>query len=50
MTTTELAEKRAKGICFQCDEKFLPGHRCSSKTLQVLILGDEDEDKDELKG
>ncbi|KAJ9536073.1 hypothetical protein OSB04_un000758 [Centaurea solstitialis] len=42
LTATELAEKRAKGLCFRCDSKFAPGHKCSSKTLQVLIIDDVD--------
>lgn len=50
MTAAELAEKRAKGICFRCDGKFSPGHRCPNKSLQVLILGDVDEDEDEPEG
>jgi len=24
----DLDERRAKGLCFWCDEKFMPGHRC----------------------
>lgn len=24
----EMAERKAKGLCFNCDETFLPGHRC----------------------
>ena len=24
----DLDEKRAKGLCFWCDEKFIPCHRC----------------------
>lgn len=31
LTEAELAEKRSKGLCFKCDEKFVPGHRCPSK-------------------
>lgn len=44
LTDAEMVEKRSKGICFRCDEKFAPGHICASKTLQVLLVGDEDED------
>ncbi|GJZ44138.1 ankyrin repeat-containing protein [Tanacetum coccineum] len=47
LTDAEFANKRAKGICFWCDEKFGPGHRCPRKTLQVLLVGDEDEIEDE---
>lgn len=24
----ELQKRREKGLCFNCDEKFVPGHRC----------------------
>ncbi|GKA27344.1 putative mitochondrial protein, partial [Tanacetum coccineum] len=48
LTETELADKRSKGLCFRCDEKFTIVHRCPSKTLQVLLVMDEeDEDNDE---
>ncbi|GKB95105.1 ty3-gypsy retrotransposon protein, partial [Tanacetum coccineum] len=37
LTEAEFTEKRSKGLCFKCDEKFLPGHRCPTKTLQVSL-------------
>ncbi|GKB14724.1 putative mitochondrial protein, partial [Tanacetum coccineum] len=48
LTDAEFADKRAKGICFRCDEKFGPEHRSLGKTLQVLLVGEEDEIEDEL--
>ena len=27
---------REKGICYNCDEKFTPGHRCAEKKLYLL--------------
>ncbi|GKC58538.1 ty3-gypsy retrotransposon protein, partial [Tanacetum coccineum] len=36
------AEKRSKGLCFKCDEKYGPGHQCKSKSLQVLWVDEED--------
>lgn len=52
LTEAEFADKRAKGLCFKCDGKFAPGHRCPSKTLQVLIVdedvqGESDEEGDD---
>ncbi|GJW03450.1 ty3-gypsy retrotransposon protein [Tanacetum coccineum] len=38
LTETEFADKKAKGLCYRCDEKFLPGHRCPAKTLQLLVI------------
>jgi len=28
LTTTEMVERREKGLCFNCDEKISRGHRC----------------------
>ncbi|XXG54039.1 hypothetical protein AAC387_Pa03g2016 [Persea americana] len=28
LSYAELKERRDKGLCFNCDEKFGPGHRC----------------------
>ena len=39
----EIIEKRAKGLCYRCDEKFVLGHRCKLRELQVLmVLNDEE--------
>lgn len=32
----ELEEKRAKGLCFKCNETFTRGHQCKQKQLYVL--------------
>ena len=40
----EFEERRLKGLCFWCDDKFVPGHRCKNKRLYSLsILEDEEE-------
>ena len=39
---SELQEKREKGLCHNCDQKWSPSHRCRSKF--PLLLGTEDED------
>lgn len=31
LTSAEYNEKRAKGICFWCDAKYEPGHKCRGK-------------------
>ena len=28
LSPMEMKERRDKGLCFNCDEKFAPGHRC----------------------
>lgn len=32
----EMQRRRAQGLCFNCDDKFLPGHKC--KVPQLLLL------------
>lgn len=38
LTDEEVLRKRELGLCFRCDEKFGPNHRCKRKELKVLIL------------
>ncbi|MFS7961699.1 putative retrotransposon gag domain-containing protein [Helianthus anomalus] len=52
LTSDELEQKRAKGECFWCTERFVPGHKCKKKQLYILEVVDdekqateEDEDK-----
>lgn len=33
-------KKKAKNLCFWCDERFTPGHRCKKKQLYVLQIKD----------
>lgn len=40
LTMAELTERKQKGLCFYCDQKYEPDHRCQKKKLFVL-LGDE---------
>ncbi|GJV57762.1 hypothetical protein Tco_1458767 [Tanacetum coccineum] len=47
---TELADKQSNGLCFKCNEKFTIGHQCPSKTLQVLLVMDEEDEDDDLEG
>lgn len=32
----EMQVRKAKGLCFNCDEKFTPNHRCVTKRLLLL--------------
>jgi len=37
----EMAERRAKGLCFKCGGKYHPTlHKCPERSLRVLILGE----------
>ncbi|XP_050908813.1 uncharacterized protein LOC127122537 [Lathyrus oleraceus] len=41
LNPTEMQQRRTQGLCFNCDERFHPGHRCKSK--QFLLLLDTDD-------
>ncbi|XP_031256097.1 uncharacterized protein K02A2.6-like [Pistacia vera] len=43
LSEADIQYKRERGLCFQCDEKFGPNHRCRSKSLQILLVLDDDE-------
>ena len=49
----EEREKRAKGLCFKCDTKYMPrhrctpGHRCTDKTLNSTVMYTKDWDNNE---
>ncbi|XP_058769067.1 uncharacterized protein LOC131642924 [Vicia villosa] len=40
LNNSQLQERRAQGLCFNCDEKFIPGHKCASKFF--LLLAEDD--------
>ena len=42
LTPAEMDERRAKGLCFNCDEKFARGHRC--KRLFYIQSADAEEE------
>lgn len=44
LTTDEMAERRLKGLCFNCPENFSRDHasKCSMKGIYLLELTDED--------
>ncbi|KAG8380288.1 hypothetical protein BUALT_Bualt06G0000100 [Buddleja alternifolia] len=44
LTPQEMDEKRAKGLCFLCDEKYTFGHQCSKRRqLFIMEAGDDEE-------
>ena len=44
MTIEELNERKKKGLCFNCNEKFSPSHGC--KRLFLIQANFDDSDKD----
>lgn len=44
----EMKRRRERNLCFNCDEKFTPGHRCKNNIiLMIEIEGEMTENKDE---
>ncbi|XP_058767801.1 uncharacterized protein LOC131641513 [Vicia villosa] len=42
LSSAQIQERRAQGLCFNCDEKFIPGHRCSVGKFLLLLVDDDD--------
>ena len=40
LTEEQMAECRAKGTCYGCNEKFERGHRCARKQLYIMEIDD----------
>jgi hypothetical protein len=43
LSPTELQVRRDRGLCFNCDERFIPGHRCKKLFLLEGIYLEEEE-------
>ncbi|XP_058734067.1 uncharacterized protein LOC131605768 [Vicia villosa] len=41
LTQAQLQERRAQGLCFNCDEKFITGHKCTTNRFFLLLAEDE---------
>ncbi|XP_057452390.1 uncharacterized protein LOC130744215 [Lotus japonicus] len=44
LTGAQMQERRALGLCYNCDEKFVVGHRCQPRLF--LLMCDDTEDDD----
>jgi len=44
LTWYEMQIRRAQGLCFNCDERFVPGHKCKGPQLMLLEGSYEEED------
>ncbi|GKF71323.1 hypothetical protein Tco_0207437, partial [Tanacetum coccineum] len=47
MFEANYADKKAKGLCFRCDEKFAPGHRGPENSLRVMLRHENEDDEEE---
>ena len=43
LTPQQLEEKRAKGLCYNCDRKYTKGHKCVEKKLFYIDCEEEEE-------
>ncbi|KAJ0092522.1 hypothetical protein Patl1_25459 [Pistacia atlantica] len=43
LTPTEIQLHREKGLCYNCDEKFVIGHRCKGKSTLLYLEGLDDD-------
>ena len=41
LTPSELRDKRERGLCFTCDEKYSAGHKCKNRVM--VLCGTEDD-------
>jgi hypothetical protein len=44
LTRVEMAECQLKGLCYNCDDKYFPGHKCKEQNLFMAISKDIQED------
>lgn len=42
LSNEEMSERRAKGLCYYCDEKYTPGHYLNHKKTQLYLLETDD--------
>ncbi|CAA0811047.1 Unknown protein, partial [Striga hermonthica] len=47
LTNKEMQRRREKGLCYSCNEKFTPGHRCKGKEVFLLEFEEEEEPREE---
>lgn len=48
LSTTQMKERREKGLCYNCDDKWAPGHKCHATKLFIMECENSD-DEDEAK-
>lgn len=41
----EWQDKKAKGLCYRCDDKWSLGHRCRVKEMNVVLVDDDEDAK-----
>ncbi|KAL4591834.1 hypothetical protein LXL04_004807 [Taraxacum kok-saghyz] len=46
LTEKELQDKKDRGLCFRCDEKWQIGHQCKRKELSIMLNLDEEDEQE----
>lgn len=41
LTTKDIEERRAKNLCFYCDEKYEPGYKCKAQIYRLELMEEE---------
>jgi hypothetical protein len=44
LTRDEMVKHQLKGLCYNCDDKYFPGHKCKENKLFMAIFKDISED------
>lgn len=44
MSDAEINRRRELSLCFKCEEKFGPNHKCKNRQLRLIMLEDEEGD------
>lgn len=47
LTLAEMSDRRAKGLCYFCDEKFNPAHYLTHKKAQLYVLDANEEEEED---
>ncbi|PHU19957.1 Phospholipid-transporting ATPase 2 [Capsicum chinense] len=47
LSIEEMNDKRARGLYYFCNDKYMPGHKCNNSKQLYLLVVDESEDLDE---
>jgi hypothetical protein len=47
LTRDEMVECQLKGLCYNCDDKYFPGHKCKEQNLFMNISEDIQEEDDD---
>lgn len=42
LTAAEMDARREKGLCYNCDEQYAPGHRCKVRITYVIMTQEEE--------